>query len=240
MEKYYIEKLRRESNYIMEIQQILEWYCDNEMYRLKKMCYPMLIKIGGISDKDYDDFYSIALSVLSDTALRFDSEKEIDFDSFLASNIKRKFKTEIRDRNRAKRIPAKKLESTSNLVTEDGLELGETIPSKFDTYETACEYLFEGTKIQRYLDKLSYIQRKIVSLLSNGYKAKEIRELLHIRISVLQVCVMVIVQNLLQMEISVRDFLKGRNAILAVVISQHQSIWRLINSTWLTTKWIIL
>ena len=45
-----------------------------------------------------------------------------------------------------------------------------------------------------------------------------------IRISVLQVCVMVIVQNLLQMEISVRDFLKDRNAILAVVISQHQSI----------------
>ncbi len=130
----------------MEIQQILEWYCDNEMYRLKKICYPMLIKIGGISDKDYDDFYSIALSVLSDTALRFDSEKEIDFDSFLASNIKRKFKTEIRDRNRGKRIPAKKLESTSNLVTEDGLELGETIPSKFDTYETACEYLFEGTR----------------------------------------------------------------------------------------------
>ena len=163
----------------MEIQQILEWYCDNEMYRLKKICYPMLIKIGGISEKDYDDFYSIALSVLSDTALRFDSKKEIDFDSFLASNIKRKFKTEIRDRNREKRIPAKKLESTSNLVTEDGLELGETIPSKFDTYETACEYLFEGTKIQRYLDKLSYAQRKIVSLLSDGYKAKEIRELLH-------------------------------------------------------------
>ena len=147
----------------MEIQQILEWYCDNEMYRLKKICYPMLIKIGGISDKDYDDFYSIALSVLSDTALRFDSEKEIDFDSFLASNIKRKFKTEIRDRNREKRIPAKKLESTSNLVTD----------------EAACEYLFEGTKIQRYLDKLSYTQRKIVSLLSDGYKAKEIRELLH-------------------------------------------------------------
>ena len=59
------------------------------------------------------------------------------------------------------------------------MELGETIPSKFDTYETACEYLFEGTKIQRYLDKLSYTQRKIVSLLSDGYKAKEIRELLH-------------------------------------------------------------
>lgn len=139
----------------------------------------MLIKIGGISSKDYDDFYSIALSVLADVALKYDEYNDCDFDGFLASCINRKFKTEIRDRNRKKQIPAKKLESMSNLVTEDGLELGETIPSKFDTYETACEYLFEGTKIERYLDKLSYTQRKIVSLLSDGYKAKEIRELLH-------------------------------------------------------------
>lgn len=163
----------------MEIQDILNWYCENEMSRLKKMCYPMLIKIGGISDKDYDDFYSIALAVLSDTVLRFDAEKEIDFDNFLASNIKRKFKTEIRDRNRAKRIPTKKLESTSNLITEDGLELSETIPSKFDTYEVACEYLFEGTKIEQYLNKLSHNQRKIVALLSEGYKANDIKTLLH-------------------------------------------------------------
>lgn len=139
----------------------------------------MLIKIGGISSKDYDDFYSIALSVLADVALKYDEDNDCDFGGFLASCINRKFKTEIRDRNRKKQIPAKKLESMSNLVTEDGLELGETIPSKFDTYETACEYLFEGTKIERYLDKLSYTQRKIVSLLSDGYKAKEIKELLH-------------------------------------------------------------
>lgn len=166
----------------MDLQDILNWYCENEMFRLKRMCNPMLIKIGGISDKDYDDFYSIALSVLADTAIRFDNKKEVNFDSFLASNIKRKFKTEIRDRNREKRIPAKKLESTSSLVTEDGLEIGETIPSKFDTYEVACDHLFEGTKIERYLNKLSYSQRKIVGLLSEGYKASEIRKLLHMSI----------------------------------------------------------
>ena len=56
-----------------EIQEKLKWYCDNEMFQLKKLCYPMMIKIGGISYKDYDDFYSIALAVLSDTALRYDS-----------------------------------------------------------------------------------------------------------------------------------------------------------------------
>lgn len=161
------------------MEMILEEYCANEMKKLKQICYPLLIKIGGISEKDYDDFYSIALDALADSALRYDETKKCQFNTFLIGNIRRKFNTEIRDRNRAKRIPAKKLESTSNLVTEDGVELGETIPSKFDTYETACEYLFEGTKIERYLDKLSYTQRKIVSLLSDGYKAKEIRELLH-------------------------------------------------------------
>lgn len=161
------------------MEMILEEYCANEMKKLKQICYPLLIKIGGISEKDYDDFYSIALDALADSVLRYDENKKCQFSTFLIGNIRRKFNTEIRDRNRAKRIPAKKLESTSNLVTEDGVELGETIPSKFDTYETACEYLFEGTKIERYLDKLSYTQRKIVSLLSDGYKAKEIRELLH-------------------------------------------------------------
>lgn len=161
------------------MEMILEEYCANEMKKLKQICYPLLIKIGGISEKDYDDFYSIALDALADSVLRYDETKKCQFNTFLVGNIRRKFNTEIRDRNRAKRIPAKKLESTSNLVTEDGVELGETIPSKFDTYETACEYLFEGTKIERYLDKLSYTQRKIVSLLSDGYKAKEIRELLH-------------------------------------------------------------
>ena len=161
------------------MEMILEEYCANEMKKLKQICYPLLIKIGGISEKDYDDFYSIALDALADSALRYDETKKCQFNTFLIGNIRRKFNTEIRDRNRAKRIPAKKLESTSNFVTEDGVELGETIPSKFDTYETACEYLFEGTKIERYLDKLSYTQRKIVSLLSDGYKAKEIRELLH-------------------------------------------------------------
>ena len=33
--------------------------------------------------------------------------------------------------------------------------------------------------IEKYLNKLSTVQRKIVSLLSEGYKAKEIRESLH-------------------------------------------------------------
>ena len=54
--------------------------------------------IGGISNKDYDDFYSIGLEALYDSSKRFDESKS-QFQTFLIGNIKRKFKTEIRDRH---------------------------------------------------------------------------------------------------------------------------------------------
>lgn len=159
---------------------ILAEYCNDEMKKLKQLCYPILIKFGGISKKDYDDFYSIALDALADSVMRYDDSQNCQFKTFLAGNIQRKFKTEIRDRNRNKRIPAKQMESFSNLVTEDGYELSELIPSSFDTYEEACGDNFNGTKIEKYLTSLSSMQREIVSLLCKGYKAKEIKERLHI------------------------------------------------------------
>lgn len=158
---------------------ILEEYCANEMKKLKQICYPILIKIGGIYEKDYDDFYSIALDALADSVLRYDENKDCQFKTFLIGNIKRKFSTEIRDRNRNKRIPSKQIESFNALITEDGMELSELIPSSFDIYEEAFSEDFSGTKIERYLNKLSVTQKEIVSLLSKGYKAKEIKELLH-------------------------------------------------------------
>lgn len=164
----------------MDINKILEFYCEDEMRELKKICCPMLVKIGGISEKDYDDFYSIALEVLGDAVIRFEEDQNCQFKTFLIGNIKRKFNTEIRDRNRNKRIPAKQIDSMSNLVTEDGLELSELVPSDFNTFDEACEHSgWHESKIERYLSRLSEMQRKIVSLLSNGYKPNEIRELLH-------------------------------------------------------------
>lgn len=163
------------------MEMILEEYCANEMKRLKKICYPILIQIGGISEKDYDDFYSIALDALSDSALRYDKSKNCQFKTFLIGNIKRKFSTEIRDRNRNKRIPAKKIQSFDCLMSDDGTPLSEVIPSNFDVFEEVCVHNeWKENKIEKYLSKLSIIQRKIVLLLSDGYKAKEIRELLHI------------------------------------------------------------
>lgn len=160
---------------------ILEEYCDNEMRKLKQLCYPILVQIGGISEKDYDDFYSIALDALADSALRYDESKNCQFKTFLIGNIKRKFSTEVRDRNRNKRIPAKKIQSFDSLVSEEGIPLCEIIPSNIDIFDEVCECNgWKETKIERYMNKLSVIQKKIVLLLSDGYKANEIKEILHI------------------------------------------------------------
>lgn len=164
----------------LEQQQLLEFYCNNEMSRLKQLCYPMLIKIGGILEKDYDDFYSIALEVLADSVLKYDESQNCKFTSFLIGNIKRKFSTEVRDRNRLKCIPSKQIDSFDDLVCEDGIPVSETLPDKFDIYEEVFGEDLSGTKIERYLSKLSILQRKIVSLLSEGYIAKEIKDILHI------------------------------------------------------------
>lgn len=72
----------------MTIAEEMKTYCDNNMKELKKICYPMLVKIGGISNKDYDDFYSIALEVLADSVVKYDSSKS-KFRTFLIGNIKK-------------------------------------------------------------------------------------------------------------------------------------------------------
>ena len=162
-----------------KINAILEDYCKDEMKKLKAVCYPMLIKIGGISQMDYDDFYDIAMDVLQDSAFKYEENRNCQFKTFLTRNIDRKFKTEIRDRNRKKRIPAKKIESLSVLVGEDGLELIETIPSDFDVHEEAFGGDFKGTKVEKYLKRLSSDQCKIVLLLSKKYKPTEIKKALH-------------------------------------------------------------
>lgn len=164
----------------MDINSVLEEYCNNEMQKLKQICYPMIVKMGGISDKDYDDFYSIALEVLADSVFKFSDDKDCKFSTYLTGNISRRFKSELRDRNRNKRIAAKDIDSLSILICADGTPLSETIPSSFDTFEQACGSNISGTRVERYLNKLSKKQRKIILLLSDGYKAKEIQEMLHI------------------------------------------------------------
>lgn len=162
-------------------QQILETYCSNNMQKLKQLCYPQLNRIGGISDMDYDDFYSIALDVLWDSTERYDETNHCKFTTFLYSNIQKKFNTEIRNRNRKKKIPRDKIEYL-DADTDSGINLHETATSSLDIElqleeECSCD---SQCRVQEYLNCLSGRQKEIAELLKDGYAPGEIRSKLNI------------------------------------------------------------
>ena len=53
---------------------IIDEYCCDGMKKLKKLCNPIIMKIGGISEKDHDDIYSLAQFLLYKMCIR-DSTK---------------------------------------------------------------------------------------------------------------------------------------------------------------------
>lgn len=160
-------------------EQILNEYCGNEMSKLKQFCYPKICKIGGISQMDYDDLYSIALDVLRDSAERYDGSQDCKFSTFLSNNLQNKFDTYVRDRNRGKRKCPGKMEYF-DAPTEDGVDLTEKIRSDFcieDNLSEEIGFSF-GDNVQQYLNSLSKTQRFIAEKIMMGYQHPEIREML--------------------------------------------------------------
>ena len=172
-----------------------EYYNDNAK-KLHRIVDNILRKYGGISDKDKDDFYSLANEVFAVSLRDFDSNK-CNFDGFLYSNLVKKIITEIRDRNREKRSNTKTIKKADGKVeyqfipdipTEmpiPGSEkntVGDSIVDKYDLEKEIIEEKREeySDKMMMYLSRLSEVQKKVLNLVSIGYVANEIVEELHI------------------------------------------------------------
>lgn len=173
---------------------LANYYCKNNLLKLKAMCTSL------ISRKRmwiyYDELLDQAMITLAESLNSYDNKKGSKFNTYLYGNIQRSFYDWTRDNLRFKRCNIETDENGIIKIDEDGMpiiitsvsfdcefaesNLKEKIPSDFDIFKEAFDTDFSGTKIENYLNKLSNKQRKIVSLLSEGYKANEIRELLHV------------------------------------------------------------
>ena len=80
---------------------MLEDYYSDNARKLHKVVDGILVRFGGLSDKDMDDFYSLANEVFVDVMKRHDGERS--FDGFLYACLTNKIMTEITRRNREKR-----------------------------------------------------------------------------------------------------------------------------------------
>ncbi len=162
--------------------EILITYYSNNAKKLHKIVDRILLKFGGLSDKDLDDFYSLANEVFVDVMARYDDSQS--FDAFLYSCLSNKVKTEMTRRNCEKRKADRMSISIDAPIGDDeNSTIGDIIASDFSIEKE----LFEKDKREewseeanRYLNSLSPLQRKIAFLLSDNNTPNEICEELHI------------------------------------------------------------
>ena len=87
----------------MEMESVILEYYDKNGRRLRKIVNNILARFGGISQKDYDDFYSLANEVFVEAMRKYDDSCK--FDTYLFSCLTNQIKTEMTRRNRRKRRP---------------------------------------------------------------------------------------------------------------------------------------
>lgn len=163
---------------------VLEPYCKDNMRLLKKLSKSIFLRLNEpLTEADYDDFYSIANMTLWQCYNSYSSDKGASFNTFLCNCLKKKFKTEIRDRHREVRVInqlATSLDATND--SEEKCSILDFIPCDFDTFEEVTKNNNEQfqDKVQQYISKLSNQQVNILNLLIDGYKPKDIRQILEI------------------------------------------------------------
>lgn len=159
---------------------ILITYYSNNARKLHNMVDKILLKFGGLSNKDLDDFYSLANEVFWDVMQRYDDSQP--FDAFLYSCLLNKIKTEMTRRNREKR---KSDRMSISIDTPIGDDENSTIGDMIADTSTIENELFENNeegysrKMLLYLSRLSNLQKEVLRLNIAGYLPKEIREELH-------------------------------------------------------------
>lgn len=170
-------------------QELLDYYCENNMQRLRYISYQIFSKFGGISEKDHDDFYSIANMVLWNDIQTFDESKGISFENILKFHLRNKFKTAMTKRNRKKRggseekYGSQEMSLDASIIDSDGngkslLEIvSNDLKSDMDDQVAGLKY---SDRVSKFLDNISRRNRKIALYIMAGYDSKDIRRILSI------------------------------------------------------------
>lgn len=170
-------------------QEFLDYYCENNMQRLKYISYQIFSKFGGISEKDYDDFYSIANMVLWNDIQSFDESKGISFENILKFHLRNKFKTAMTKRNRKKRggseekYGSQEVSLDAPVSSQDGNDtnlleiISNDMKNDMEDQVTGLKY---SNRVGKFLDNLSRRNRKVAMYIMIGYDPKDIRRILNI------------------------------------------------------------
>lgn len=192
-----------------EVDETIKWLFANEAKEMKKICNKYMVKFGGISEMDHDDFYSQVGWDISIASKNYQPTDDKSFKEFVYGVIKLSVCKQMTHRNRGKRqiiIEKEIIDETGNKTIikeyiptisldapvgeEGGMTVREMLAYKFTT-ETDFFEKREDTysdKMNKYLNKLSSLQREVLRLISIGFMPSEILEELHINQKIYEDC----------------------------------------------------
>lgn len=167
-----------EQEWTKEKMQIVTTYYADNAKRLKKMVDKILHRFYELSDKDLDDFYSLANEVFLDVIRRYDESQS--FEAFLFSCLSNKIKTEMTRRHREKRKADRLSVSIDTPIGDDeNCILADIIPSDFEMENEAFGESYKERFSERmvsYLNRLSNTQRQVLFMMADGYLPQEIEK----------------------------------------------------------------
>ena len=170
---------------------IIDEYCCDGMKKLKKLCDPIIMKIGGISEKDHDDIYSLAQFLLYKSVKNYDKDNAngASFKTFFYNILSRRiYATYIRDKNRQCRsntrigrngevifIPDVSLDAP----TEETQDIKEKIASDYNV-EDESEFDFDADdNVELFMSLLSNNQRAMLEMKMQDIPTDEIKKKLN-------------------------------------------------------------
>lgn len=120
------------------MEELLKAYYADNAKKLRGLVDKILSKFGGLSDKDRDDFYSLANEVFVDAMRRCEDIEA--FDVFLYACLSNKIKTEMSKINCEKRKADRMSVSIDAPAGDDtGLTVGDLIADRFDMENAVFE-----------------------------------------------------------------------------------------------------
>lgn len=183
----------------IEIQNVLQDHYKENGRKLKQMVDNITYKYGGLSEKDKDDFYSIANHTISEIIKAIDdpeAERKYDpnkgnFTGYIYRAISLAIIDDIKYRNAGKRsvhyidehgekifLPTISIDAP--IGEDDSFTVGDFLCSQSDNFDILHEIGTEDNmildeKMQKYLDSLTETQRSILQLKTKGFSTEEIR-----------------------------------------------------------------
>lgn len=191
------------------IEETIYWLFKDNAREMKKICNKYMKRFGGISAMDYDDFYSQVGWDVSVAIKNYRSNSGKTFKEFIYGVIKLSVCKQMTHRNRGKRRMVKTTEvigedgevktikeylptvSLDAPIGEDGgITLGEFLANKKATEKDFFEEREDtySEKMDKYLSRLSSLQREVLRLISIGFTPNEILEELHINKKMYEDC----------------------------------------------------